>query len=341
MRILKPLPALLIPVLVSLGSSIQGAASYHVTSSISIPGSGGWDYVAADSANRRLYVSHASKVDVVDLDSGKVVGEVPNTNGVHGIAIANDLGRGFISAGRDNQVVIFDLKTLATLGNAKTGTNPDGILYEPSTQRVFAFNGRSKNATVINGKDGSIVSTIELGGKPEFPAADGQGNVFVNIEDKNEIVHIDAKSLEVKAHWSIAPAESPSGLAIDTEHHRLFSVCDGKVMVVLDYDSGKVVANVPIGEGPDAASYDPGTHTAFSSNGEGTVTVVKVEGHDKYTASTVRTKKGARTMTVDLKTHQLYLPSADYGPSPEATAGNPHPRQAVVAGSFKVLVLTP
>ena len=340
MRMLTKLPALAASILLSIAAPAS-ASSYHLTSGISLPGSGGWDYIAADSENRRLYVSHATVVEVVDLDSEKVVGQIPNTNGVHGIAIANDLGRGFVSAGRDNQVVIFDLKTLATIGTAKTGTNPDGILYEPSTQQVFAFNGRSKNATVINAKDGSVVSTIELGGKPEFPVADGKGSVFVNIEDKNEIVHIDAKSLTVKAHWSIVPAESPSGLAIDKEHHRLFAVCDGKAMVVLNYDNGKVVATVPIGEGPDAAAYDPGTRTAFSSNGDGTVTVVKAEGKDKYTPETVQTKKGARTMTVDLKTHKLYLPSADYGPAPEATATNPRPRPPVVAGSFKVLVLAP
>ena len=324
-----------------LFSGLASAGTYHLTGSITIPGSGGWDYIAADSDNRRLYVSHGAVVDVVDLDTDKVVGKIPNTNGVHGIAIARDLGRGFISAGRDNQVVIFDLKTLATIGTAKTGANPDGILYEPATQRVFAFNGRSKNATVINAKDGSIAGTIELGGKPEFPAADGTGNVFVIIEVKNEIAHIDAKSLEVKARWSIAPAESPSGLAIDTDHHRLFAVCDGKKMVVLNYDTGKVVTTVPIGEGPDAAAYDPGIHTVFSSNGEdGTVTVVKVEDGDKYTPSTVKTKPSARTMTVDLKTHKLYLPSAELGPPPAATASNPHPWPSVLPGSFKVLVLS-
>ena len=340
MRMLTLFSALSLSILCSSAGVAWAAASYHLSSSISIPGSGGWDYLAADSENRRLYVSHNTVVDVVDLDSEKVVGQVAGTNGVHGIAIAHDLGRGFISAGRDNQVVIFDLKTLATIGTARTGANPDGILYEPKTQRVFAFNGRSNNATVINGKDGSVVSTIDLGGKPEFPVADGKGSIFVNVEDKNEVVHIDAKTLEVKAHWSIAPAESPSGLAIDTEHHRLFSVCDGKVMVVLNYENGKIVARVPIGDGPDAASYDPGTHTAFSSNSDGTVTVVKVEAHDKYIPSSVETKKGARTMTVDLKTHKLYLSSADYGPAPEATPSNPHPRPAIVAGSFKVLVLS-
>lgn len=327
--------------MIGFGSLALAAASYHLTSMISVPGSGGWDYVAADSVNRRLYVSHASKVDVVDLDSEKVLGEIPNTNGVHGIAIADDLGLGFISAGRDDQIVIFDLKTLAVTGNAKTGTNPDGIVYDRLTHRVFAFNGRSKNATVINGKDGSLASTIELDGKPEFSVADGKGSVFVNVEDKNEIVRIDSRSLKVKARWSIAPAESPSGLAIDTEDHRLFSVCDGKKMVVLNYDNGQVVADLPIGKGPDAAAYDPGTHTAFSSNGEGTVTVVQVEAHDQYTASNVSTKEGARTMTVDLKTHKLYLPSADYGPVPKATSTNPHLRPVSIDGSFKVLVLSP
>lgn len=321
--------------------SVFAASSYHLTSSISLPGSGGWDYLNADSENRRLYVSHGNVVDVVDLDSDKPIGQIPNTNGVHGIAIANDLGRGFISAGRDNQIVIFDLKTMSTIGTAKAGTNPDGIIYEPVTHRVFAFNGRSQDATVINGKDGSLVKTIPMGGKPEFPTVDGAGNVFVNIEDKNEILHLDAKTLEVKARWSIAPAESPSGMAIDTTQHRLFSVCDGKVMVVMNYETGKVVTTVPIGDGPDAAAYDPGTHTAFSSNGQdGTLTVIKVEPHDKYVPSTVATKKGARTMALDLKTHKVYLSSADYGAAPAASAGNPHPRPSIVPGSFKLLVLS-
>ncbi len=323
------------------GWSLSAASTYHLTSSIPLPGSGGWDYLQADSGNRRLYVSHGDSVDVVDLDTEKPIGKIPNTHGVHGIAIANDLGRGFISSGRDNQIVIFDLKTMAAISTSKTGTNPDGIIYEPVTHRVFAFNGRSQDATVIDGKDGSLVKTIPMGGKPEFPTVDGAGNVFVNIEDKNEILHIDAKTLDVKAHWSVAPAESPSGMAIDTEQHRLFSVCDGKVMVVVNYDTGKVVTKVPIGDGPDAAAYDPGTHTAFSSNGEdGTLSVIKVEANDKYIPSTVTTKKGARTMALDLKTHKVYLSSADYGPPPAATASNPHPWPSIVPGSFKLLVLS-
>lgn len=318
------------------------APNYHATGKISLPGPGGWDYAAADSVNRKLYVSHATLVEVVDLDSGKVVGQIPNTNGVHGIAIADDLGRGFISAGRDNDVVIFDLKTLGTIGTAKTGMNPDGILYEPTTQRVFTFNGRSKDATAIDAKTGNVLGTIALGGKPEFPAADGHGNVFVNIEDKNEVVHLDPKTLAVKAHWSIAPAESPSGLAIDPESHRLFSVCDGKVLVVLDYDSGKVVARVPIGDGPDAVGFDPGTHLIFSSNGEdGTLTVIKEDSKNKFSVvSNVRTEKGARTLAIDLKTHKVYLPDAEFGPAPAATASNQHPRPAILPGTFKLLVVS-
>lgn len=318
------------------------APQYHVTKKISLPGPGGWDYATADSSNRKLYVSHATVVDVLDLDSGKMVGEIPDTNGVHGIAIADDLGRGFISAGRDNEVVIFDLKSLKTIGRAKTGTNPDGIVYEPVTQRVFAFNGRSNDATAIDAKTGQVAGTIALAGKPEFPVVDGRGNLFVNIENKNEILHIDPKSLSVKARWSIAPAESPSGLAIDTTNHRLFSVCDGKVMVVLDYDDGKVVTTVPIGDGPDAARFDPGTHLVFSPNGEdGTLTVVKEESKNKFSViSTIPTEKGARTMAIDLKTHKIYLPDAEFGPAPAATSSNPHPRRSIVPGTFKLLVVS-
>ena len=339
MRLTKPLTALSFSLLLCF--SHAASAAYHVTSSISLPGAGGWDYLYADSDNRRLYVSHASVVQVIDLDTDKLVGTIPNTNGVHGIAVANDLGRGFISAGRDNQVVIFDLKTMAIIGTAKTGTNPDGIIYEPETHRVFTFNGRSQDATAIDAKDAKVLGTIALGGKPEFPTTDGKGNIFVNMEDKNAIYHLDAKTLEIKARWSISPAESPSGMAIDLAQHRLFSVCDGKVMVVLDYQNGKVITTVPIGDGPDATAYDPGTHTAFSSNGEdGTLTIVKVEPHDKYVPSTVETKKSARTMALDLKTHKVYLSSAELGPPPAATAGNPHPYPSVVPGSFKLLVLS-
>ncbi len=325
-----------------LSSALLAQGQYKVTKSIPVPGAGGWDYLAVDSDNRRLYVSHGNVVDVLDLDSSKVVGQIPNTNGVHGIAIAPDLGRGFVSAGRDNQVVIFDLKSLKKLGTAKTGTNPDGILYEPSTHRVLTFNGRSGDATVIEGATGAVAGTIALGSKPEFPATDGKGNVYVNMEEKNEIIHLDAKSMKVLAHWSIAPAESPSGLAFDNSSHRLFAVCDGKKLVVVNSENGKVVTTVPIGEGPDAAGFDPQTHMIFSSNGEdGTLTVIKEVSKDKYeVAQTVSTKKGARTMALDTKTHTVYLSSADYGPVPAATASNAHPRPSILPGSFKLLVVS-
>lgn len=323
-------------------SSVFGASSYKLVKSIPLPGEGFWDYLAADSQNRRLYVSHNTEVQVVNLDTGTLAGTIPNTNGVHGIAIANDLERGFVSDGRDNQVTIFDLKNLSVISTVKAGTNPDGIVYDPFSQRVFAFNGRSKDMTAIDGATGNVAGTIPLGGKPEFPATDGKGNVYANIEDRSELVRIDPKTLEVKNHWSLAPCESPSGLAIDTKNRRLFPVCDNKMMAVVDADSGKIVTTVPIGEGPDAAAFDPGTKLAFSSNGEdGTLTVVKEESPDKYSVlQNVKTQRGARTMALDLKTHKIYLAVAEFGPASAATADNPRPRPKLVPGSFKLLVVS-
>lgn len=322
------------------GTLAFAANNYRVAKSIPVGGDGFWDYLTADSQNRRLYVSHNSEVAVVDLDSQTVVGKITGVNGVHGIAVADDLGRGFISSGRDNAAVIFDLKTLQTIGRVETGTNPDGIVYEPVHHLVLTFNGRSNNATVIDARKGTAAGTIALGGRPEFPAADGRGDVYANIEDKSEIVRIDPVTLEVKARWSILPCEGPSGLAMDTKGRRLFSVCD-KTMAVVNADSGKVVAQVPIGDGPDAAGYDPSTRLAFASNGDGTLTVVKQGAGDRYTvAQTVTTQKGARTMALDTKTHTVYLSIAEFGPAPAATSQNPHPRPSVVPGSFKLLVVT-
>ena len=317
-----------------------GADHYRVVKSIPIAGDGFWDYLTADSAGRKLYVSHNTEVAVVDLDSQKVVGKITGVKGVHGIVVADDLGRGFISAGQDNAVTIFDLKTLKTLGTVKTGTNPDGIVYEPVHHLVLTFNGRSNDATVIDAAKGVATGSIALGGRPEFPVADGHGDVYANIEDKSEIVRLDPVTREVKARWSILPCEGPSGLAMDTAGRRLFSVCD-KTMAVVNADSGKVITTVPIGDGPDAASYDPVRHLAFSSNGEGTVTVVKQGPGDHYeVAETVKTQKGARTMTLDTKTHVLYLSVADFGPVPAATAQNPRRRPSLVPGTFKLLVVS-
>ena len=316
------------------------AQNYKKTGSISIGGTGGWDYLTADSENHRLYVSHSGDVEVIDLETQKPVGKVTGMKRIHGIAIAPELGVGFISDGASNQVIIFDLKTLAVKDKVEAGTNPDGIVYDPASKRVFAFNGRSQNATAIDASTGKVAGTIPLGGKPEFPVSDGKGMVYDNIEDKNEIVAIDSQSLEVKAHWSIAPCESPSGLAIDRENRRLFAVCDGNKMAVVDADSGKVVATPRIGDGPDAAGYDPGAKLAFSSNGDGTLTVIKQVSKDQYTvAQNVPTARGARTMALDTSTHKVYLSAAKYGPAPAATAQNPRPRPEVLPGTFEIIVV--
>ncbi len=305
-----------------LASALLAATSYKLVKTIPIPGEGGWDYLYADSANRRLYVSHATEVEVLDLDTNAIVGKIPNTNGVHGIAIADDLHRGFVSDGRDNQVTIFDLKSLDVISTVKTGTNPDGILYDPFSKRVFAFNGRSKDATAIDAETGTVAGTIPLGGKPEFPATDGKGNVYANIEDTSELVRLDPKTLEVKNRWPLGPqCDSPSGLAIDTSSRRLFPVCENKVMAVVDADSGKVITTVPTGAGTDAAGFDPGTKLAFASNGgDATLTVVKEDSPDKYSVvENAKTSRGARTMALDTKTHKIYLSDADFGPAPAAT----------------------
>jgi YVTN family beta-propeller protein len=292
------------------------ASGYRVAKHIPVAGEGGWDYLIVDGDARRLYLSHATHTMVFDADSHAVVGDIPNTEGVHGIALAPDLGRGFTSNGRGNTVTIFDLKTLKTLGTAPTGTNPDAIIYEPVTKRVFAFNGRSKDATVINASDGSVLNTIPVGGKPEFAAVDGKGNVYVNVEDTSELLHIDANAMKVLHRWPLAPCKEPSGLAIDAKGRRLFAVCDNEMMAVVDADSGKVVATPKTGEGADAAAFDPDTKFAFSSNGEsGTLTVVHQDSADKYSiVDNVTTKQGARTMALDPKTHNLFLPTADMIP---------------------------
>jgi YVTN family beta-propeller protein len=332
----------LLPALVCV-SVLLGADFFKVVKSIPVPGEGGWDYLAADSSNRRLYVSHATAVDVLDLDTNALVGKIPNTNGVHGIALAPDLGKGFVSDGRDNQVTIFNLQTLQVTGTAKTGKNPDGILYDPFSKRVFTFNGRSNDATAIDAQTGEVVATIALGGKPEFPVTDGKGNAYVNIEDKSEIVHFNPKTLAIQARWSLSPqCESPSGLTMDVQSRRLFPVCDNKVMTVVDADSGKVITTVPTGDGTDAAAFDPARKLIFSSNGEsGTLTVIKEDSPDKYRVlQNVKTQEGARTMALDLKKQTVYLSDAEFGPAPAATADRPHPRPSIKPGSFKLLVVS-
>ena len=312
---------------------IAAATGYHVIGEIKIGGDGGWDYLTVDSAARRLYVSHATHVAVVDLDANKVVGDIPDTPGVHGIAIAPELNRGFVSNGRGNIVTIFDLKTLKATGKAATGENPDSIRYDAVSGRVFAFNGRSKSATAIDAKTGNVAATIALPGKPEFSVADGKGKVYVNIEDTNEIVEIDAAKAAVTKKYSLSPCEEPSGLAIDTKNRRLFSVCANRLMAVSDPDAGKVIATPAIGAGSDGAAFDPATGYAFSSNGDGTLTVVQQTGGKWDVLENIATERGARTIAVDEKTHKVYLPAAKTAPS---QGGG---RATFLPDTFKVLVV--
>jgi DNA-binding beta-propeller fold protein YncE len=319
-------------------ATVFAAEGYKVLNKIKIGGTGGWDYVALDNTNRRLYASHGTSVEVVDPDAGKVVGTIPQLHGVHGIAVAPELNKGFISNGQSNSVTVFDLKTLAKLGEPATGQNPDSICYEPKTQRVFTFNGRSNDSTAINAKNNEIVATFPLDGKPEFCAVDGTGKIYANLEDKSEVIEIDAAKPAVTRRVSLAPAEGPSGLAIDVKNKKLFSVCDNKMMAVTDIATMKVVATPAIGTGPDAAGFDPGTGLAFSSNGDGTLTIVKLVNGKYEAADTVTTERGARTMTVDPKLHRVYLLAAEYGPAPEAKEGKKG-RPPVLPDSFHVLVV--
>jgi len=330
--------------ILSMAALVLAAAAagpgYHVTTTYKVGGEGGWDYLTADSDARRVYISRGTHVMVLDADSGKSVGDIADTQGVHGIALAPELGRGFTSNGREGTVSIFDLKTLATSSKVKVGDNPDAILYDPATKRVFTFNGRSQDSTAIDAASGKVLGTIKLDGKPEFAASDAKGEIFVNIEDKSELTAIDPNKLEVKATWPLAPCTEPSGLSIDRKNRRLFVGCDNKMMAVVDADSGKVLATPAIGEGVDATTFDPETGLAFASCGEGVLTVVKEESPDKFSvAENVPTKRGARTLALDGKTHNVFVVTADFGPRPAATADNPRPRPPMIPDSFVVLVV--
>ena len=312
-----------------------GASGYKVIKTVPLGGEGGWDYVYVDSDARRVYISRGTHTMVMDADTYAVVGDIPDTQGVHGIAIASDLGRGFTSNGRSNDVTIFDLKTLKAIGNAKTDANPDAIVYDSVSKRVFTFNGRGKNATAINAADGTVAGTIPLGGKPEFAAVDGKGTLYVNNEDTSELHHLDTQSLKELHKWPLAPCKSPSGLAMDLSNKRLFSVCDEKVMSVVNGDTGKVVATPAICEGPDASAFDPSTGYAFASCGDGNLTVIHEDSPDKYTVvENVPTKRSARTMGLDLKTHNIFLPAADFDPPAPGER-----RGKMKQGSFVILVV--
>lgn len=328
---------------VSLAAVAFAAAgpTYHILKTYKLGGEGGWDYLTVDANARRFYVSRGTHVIVLDADSGKNVGDIPDTPGVHGIALAPELGKGFTSNGREGTVTIFDLRTLAPIGTkVKAGENPDAILYDPATKRVFTFNGRSQDSTAIDAVNGKVLGTIKLDGKPEFAASDGKGTVFVNIEDKSELTVIDPSKLEVKSKWPLAPCTEPSGLAIDRQHRRLFVGCDNKMMAVVDADSGKVLATPAIGEGVDATAFDDETGLAFASCGEGVLTVVKEDSPEKFSVvENAKTEPGARTMALDAKTHNVFTVTAKFGPPPPASADNPHPRRTILPDTFEVLVL--
>lgn len=312
---------------------------YHVATQWKIGGDSGWDYMAINPSGKLLYIAHGDHVVAIDAKSGKVKADITGLKGTHGIAFDTSGKFGYISDGGANEVVVFNRKTNAIVAHVPAGHNPDGIVFEPVTQTVWAFNGRSNSATVISDATHRVVATVPLPGKPEFPVADGKGSVYDNIESLSEIVHIDARSHKVLGAWPIKPCEGPSGLAIDIAHSRLFAVCDG-VMAVVDADTGRVVATPKIGDGPDAARFDAKHQLAFSSNGEGTLTVVHEDSPDSYTVvQTLPTKRDARTMALDEATGTLYTVTADFGPPPAPTADHPHQRRSIVPGSFVVLAI--
>jgi YVTN family beta-propeller protein len=298
------------PLLAIAGSAVN----YQPLKKVSVPGSGGWDYVTVDASARRVYVSHSTQVDVLDADSFALVGTIANTPGVHGIAIAPEAGRGYISAGKADAAIAFDLKTLKPIGEIKVGKKPDAIIYEPLTKRIYVMNGESNDITVLNATDGSVAGTIDLGGGPEFAVSDGKGNLYVNLEEQNETLHIDVNSLKVKDRWPLAPCATPTSLAMDTENRRLFVGCRSKHLAVLDADSGKIVFTAPIGERVDAAAFDSKTRLVYLSTGDGKVFVFRQDSPDKYSvAQEITTKPGAKTMGYDSKTGNLFVPTSENG----------------------------
>ena len=323
-----------------LACALPASAAYHVVRHIAIGGTGGWDYPSVDSGTRHLFLSHGDRVEVIDVDTHKVVGAITGLSGVHGIAFAPDVKRGFISNGRTSMMTIFDLDKLTTIKEVKaTGDNPDCIMYDPSSKHVWTFNGRGQNATVFD-TDGNVVATVPMGGKPEFAVSDGRGHIYVNIEDKSELAVIDAKANKIDKVYPLAPCEEPSGLAIDAGRDRVFSVCGNKTMAIVSEDTGKILGTAPIGGGVDGAAADPKRELAFSSNGaDGTITVVNAK--DGKVIETVPTARGARTIAIDEKTGHLFTPTAKFGEAPAPTAERPRSRPPIIEGSFEVIEVEP
>ena len=332
--------AALLPLAIIGELAAQSPAPYHQIASYTLGGDGGWDYLTLDTAGHRLFVSRGDRVMVIDESSGKLLSEITGLHRTHGIAFDYGARHGFITASGDSSVTMFDLGTLAVLGTVKADAGADALIFDQASGHAFSFNGGGNSATAIDGHTGKSIASIPLGGRPEFAASDGKGKVFANIEDSSAMVEIDTKTNKVTHRWPLAPCESPSGLAIDVAHHRLFSGCENKIMAVSDYDAGKVIASVPIGKGVDANRFDPGTGLAFSSNGEGSITVVHEDSPGKFSVvQTVTTAPGARTMELDPVSHELFTVTARFGPAPEqATPENPRRRPPILPDSFVLLV---
>lgn len=328
-----------VPTYIRAAPQAAGGSSYKLAEKVKLGGAGGWDYLEVDSGTHRVFISRGNHVIVFDPLPGKIVGDIPDTRGVHGIAIAADLNRGFTSNGGSATSTIFDLSSLKVLGSAATEKDPDAIIYDPFSKRTFTFNGDSDSATAIDALSGSPVGSVPLGGGPEFGATDGKGNIFVNLEDKSALVKFDAVSLKVKNTWALAPCESPSGLAIDAKDEILVVGCHNRLMAFVDGNSGKVLGTVPIGQGVDANRFDPTTDYAFASCGDGTLTIAHIDSPAQFTVvEVIQTQRGARTMALDYSNHAVYLVSADFGPTPAATAENPRPRPPILPGTFSLLV---
>lgn len=321
-------------------AAAQTPAGYHVLRRIPIGGEGGWDFLTIDTATNRLFITRGNRVQVMDLKTSRIVGEIQGTNGVHGVAVNPANHHIYTSNGRDTSVSIIDAVTLTPQKTIRTtGANPDAILFEPVSRRIFTFNGRGNNATAIDAVTDTVVGTVELGGKPEVAVADGAGHVFVNLEDRSAVAEFDARTLELLHTYPVAPCESPTGLAMDQERRELFLGCDSRMMGIVDARTGRVMATPPSGSGTDGTAFDPGTRFAFSSNGEGTLTLVRQTGPNTFTSGNIPTERGARTLALDPRTHLVYLITARFNPAPPATADQPHPRPSMVPGSAVILVV--
>ena len=341
MRKLQPVLAAALLALTA-GAVTARAQNYHVTATYKLGGDGGWDYLALDTVGHRLFIARQDRIMVVDEATDSLLGEIPGFDRAHGVAFAYRAGHGFATSGGDSAVRMFDLKTLTVLGKTVAANDDDGILFDPATGHIFTMNGDAGSTTALDARTGKLLGSVDLGGKPEFGVSAADGKLYINLEDKSEVVEVDARRMRVLRHWSIAPCESPSGLAIDRVHHRLFSGCRNGLMGISDAVHGRLVSTVPIGRGVDACRYDPRTRLAFASNGDGTLTVIHEDAPDKYTVvSNATTKQGARTMEIDLASHRVFTVTADFGPMPAPQPGQRRMRPPVVPGSFALLVLEP